>query len=327
MLRSRYDVVIVDIGSVMGEANSTAVEMADEAFIVSTSDVPSLRGARRLSELWQRIGVRSTQATRIILNRCDRTDDIQPEAARKIVSLPVVDVHLPADQRALQLAANRRDPSLALPGWTKRIRELGVEMKVVPADSLDLPVEPKERKRKRRGKKGAAADQDLSLDGDAAGGDDPGGREGVRGVDGQGDDALALTDDPASDDAGEHRGASGRRALSRRAAAERGQSTLEFVGLIALFGLIAAIGFQTVLIGMTWVFAANAANEGARAAAVGDSARAAAVARTPAAWQDGLNVSEGISEVDVRMRTPLLVDVSKDLQLVIPASAGIVKEP
>ncbi|MGO1398446.1 MAG: AAA family ATPase [Brevibacterium yomogidense] len=328
MLRSRYDVVIVDIGSVMGEANSTAVEMADEAFIVSTSDVPSLRGARRLSELWQRIGVRSTQATRIILNRCDRTDDIQPEAARKIVSLPVVDVHLPADQRALQLAANRRDPSLALPGWTKRIRELGVEMKVVPADSLDLPVEPKERKRKRRGKKVAAADQDLSLEGDAAGGPgESGGRGDARGVDGQGDESLGLPDDPASADAGETRGGTGRRALSRRAAAERGQSTLEFVGLIALFGLIAAIGFQTVLIGMTWVFAANAANEGARAAAVGDSARAAAVARTPAAWQDGLNVSEGISEVDVRMRTPLLVDISEDLQLVIPASAGIVKEP
>src|SRR5699024_2597390 len=133
--------------------------------------------------------------------------------------------------------------------------------------------------------------------------------------------------DPATAGADEARGGTGRRALSRRAAAERGQSTLEFVGLIALFGLIAAIGFQTVLIGMTWVFAANAANEGARAAAVGDSARAAAVARTPAAWQDGLNVSEGISEVDVRMRTPLLVDISKDLQLVIPASAGIVKEP
>ena len=326
MLRSRYDVVIVDTGSVMGEANSTAVEMADEAFIVSTSDVPSLRGARRLSELWQRIGVRSTQATRIILNRCDRTDDIQPEAARKIVSLPVVDVHLPADQRALQLAANRRDPSLALPGWTKRIRELGVEMKVVPADSLDLPVERKERKRKRRGKKGAAADQDLSLDatgqGDPASGPgEPDGRVG------QGAESLALPEDPSSRDADEARGGTSRRALSRRAAAERGQSTLEFVGLIALFGLIAAIGFQTVLIGMTWVFAANAANEGARAAAVGDSARAAAVARTPAAWQDGLNVSEGISEVDVRMRTPLLVDISKDLQLVIPASAGIVKEP
>lgn len=310
MLRSRYDVVIVDIGSVMGESNSTAVEMADEAFIVSTSDVPSLRGARRLSELWQRIGVRSSQATRVILNRCDRTDDIQPEAARKIVSLRVVDVHLPADQRALQLAANRRDPSLALPSWTKRIRELGVEMKVVPADSLDLPVEPKERKRKRRGK--IVADQDLSLDGDSGG---------------HSEEPFTPTDEPKPTGAHEARGATGRRALSRRAAAESGQSTLEFVGLIALFGLIAAIGFQTVLVGMTWVFAANAANEGARAAAVGDSAHAAAVARTPAAWEDGLNVSEGFDEVEVRMRTPLLVDISKDLQLVIPASAGIVKEP
>lgn len=312
MLRSRYDVVIVDIGSVMGEANSTAVEMADEAFIVSTSDVPSLRGARRLSELWQRIGVRSSQATRIVLNRCDRTDDIQPEAARKIVSLPVVDVHLPADQRALQLATNRRDPSLALPSWTKRIRELGVEMKVVPADSLDLPVEPRERKKKRRGKN--AADQDLSLDGDAVG---------------HIEEPISPTDEPKPDPAEAHetRGATGRRALSRRAAGERGQSTLEFVGLIAFFGLITAIGFQTVLVGMTWVFAANAANEGARAAAVGDGARAAAVARTPEAWQDGLNVTEGFDEVEVRMRTPLLVDISKDLQLVIPASAGIVKEP
>lgn len=268
-LRSHFDIVIVDIGSVMGEANASAVEMADEVCIVSTCDVLSLRGARRINQLWTRLGLVPADAAKVILNRTDKRSDIQPEAAKKIVGLPVISPHVPETRRMLELAVNRRDPGLAGPAWAQKISELGVALGVVPAAGLDV-VETRRGRRKRR--RTADAQQEL-------------------------------------------------------ARSEAGQGSLEFLGIITLIGLIAAIGFQLVLVGMTWTFAANAANEGARAAAVSQSAERAARSHTPAAWQDGMSVRHGAGEVTVTLDTPLLVNISDDFRFTIPASAGVVREP
>ncbi|MGW9825500.1 pilus assembly protein CpaE [Brevibacterium pityocampae] len=267
MLRSRFDLVIVDIGSVLGEANSSAAEMADEAYIVSTSDVLSLRGVRRLDGLWARLGVRKTGSAQVILNKTDRRSDIQPAAATKIVGLPVVDVHVPESMKSIELAVNRRDPGLVAPTWSSKVRQLGAAMKIISEESLTLP-EPT-----RRPKRGD------------------------------------------------------RRKKNRREKAEAGQSTIEFLGVFVLILVTAAIGFQALLTGATWMFAAHSANAGARAAAVGQSAEAAAFSRTPSAWQEGMSVRTSGGTVEVTMRTPLLVPVTEDFVIEIPASAGIVEEP
>ena len=93
-----------------------------------------------------------------------------------------------------------------------------------------------------------------------------------------------------------------------------------------LIGMIALIGFQTILVGMTWIFATGAANEGARAAAVGKSATAAATSHTPGAWRSGMSVSEGMDTVHVKMDAPTITKFSKDFAFSINTSAGIVRE-
>lgn len=103
--------------------------------------------------------------------------------------------------------------------------------------------------------------------------------------------------------------------------------SIETLGIMGMFGAIAAIAFQMVLVGVTVVLADHAANEGARAAAVGGSAQSAATAATPAGWSDDLSVSTSGDRVQVEMTAPSLIPIMEDFAFTIPADAGIVEEP
>jgi pilus assembly protein CpaE len=109
-VRSRYDVVIVDCGSHMAEANAMAVELADQVLITSTPDLPSLRGAKRLTRLWRRLDIRKEDDVSIVLVRQDRRNEIQPDLARKMLDSPLLGVAVPAVFRALEEAANTGSP-------------------------------------------------------------------------------------------------------------------------------------------------------------------------------------------------------------------------
>lgn len=291
MLRSRFDTVIVDIGSVMGEANATAAEMADEVCVVTQANVLALRGVRRLTALWERIGARRSEHVQVILNGVDKRSDIQPEAAKKIVGLSAARAVIPRMDRPLEQAVNRRDPLAAGPEWSQRIQQLGRELDIVPPESLA------DGGRKRRSTRAKPA---------------RGGKKGKK-------EKAAAGPVPEETPALSGAGASGR--------SERGQSSIEFVGLVTLFLALAVIAFQLLLTGATWVFASHSAAEGARAAAVGKSAEAAARDRTPGAWRDGMSVQHSGDRVSVTLDTPMLVKFTEDFTIKIPASAGVVREP
>lgn len=157
LLRSRFDIVIVDVGSFMGEANATAVEMADEVAVVAQSDVLSLRGVRRLVGLWERIGAGRSEDLKIVLNSVHKTNDIQPDSARKIVALPTYKTVIPRMTRLLEQSVNRRDPSAAGSDWTQKIQELGREMQVVPPASLAKTTSPSRSHRTRRNEGGQSS--------------------------------------------------------------------------------------------------------------------------------------------------------------------------
>ncbi len=135
-LRQRHDVVIVDAGAVIGEASAAAIEQADEVFVVTTPDVPSLRGTRRAVEMWERLALRKEEAVRGIINRSDKRTDIQPDTAAKIAGVEVVQTRLPAAFRALEAASNQRDPDLAHGSWRQRIDELATEIRISTARPL-----------------------------------------------------------------------------------------------------------------------------------------------------------------------------------------------
>lgn len=293
ILRARFDVVVVDVGAVMGEANATAVEMADQVCVVSQADVLSLRGVRRLASLWERIGARQPESIKVVLNGVHNTNDIQPESARKIIALQSYRTVLPRTDRPLEQAVNRRDPSMAGSDWANKIQDLGREMQIVPPVSLAKGAKegPGRTTSSRRRK------------------------------------AKGTSEDPSSDEQPQLAGAGAPTRRRVRNGRESGQSAIEFLGVAMLFIATAAIAFQLVLVGATWILASHSASEGARAAAVGEPAGDAARSATPGSWQNGMSVNSTNGRVSVALNTPALFPMTEDLIVPIEASAGILEEP
>ncbi|MER5962947.1 TadE/TadG family type IV pilus assembly protein [Streptomyces sp. NPDC002057] len=93
---------------------------------------------------------------------------------------------------------------------------------------------------------------------------------------------------------------------------DRGQVAVEFLGMVPVILLTLALLWQVVLVGYTYTLAGNAADEAARAAAVGDDCQGAAVRHLDGAWRSGATAScsgpaGGMVTVVVRVRVPVLV--------------------
>jgi pilus assembly protein CpaE len=234
-LKFAYEVVIIDIGSVVNDATAVAVELVDAVLVVTTPDVPALRAATRLVELWKRLQVRDERSTYSVLNRASRNREIQPDLARRILSAPLLESTIPADFRSLETAINT-----GVPGR--------------------LPEGPLR----------------SALDALAA--------------------EVRLVEPPPK--------AAQRRVLAR---SEAGQVTVELMGLTGvLLGVILML-WQIALVGYTFVLADHAAREGARALAVDEPAREAAMADVPGAWTDETKVTLHDERVEVAIEVPLIV--------------------
>lgn len=128
-LKFQYDLVVCDVGAVMTEAGAVAVEMANDALVVTTPDVPALRAANRLLALWDRLRIRAGDA-KIVLNRVSKEHEIQPEFARKVLAAPLLDTTIPAGFRDLEPALNTGAPDRLEQGAVHRAlasvgREIG----------------------------------------------------------------------------------------------------------------------------------------------------------------------------------------------------------
>jgi pilus assembly protein CpaE len=111
-IRTREDLTIVDAGATLSEASAIAVEMADTTLVVTTPDVVSLRGVVRLCALWNRLKVEPADVA-VLLNRTSRKLEVQPDLARRVVPIPVLQTHVPADFFALESAVNTGIPATA----------------------------------------------------------------------------------------------------------------------------------------------------------------------------------------------------------------------
>lgn len=130
-LKSAFDVVILDLGSVVTMANAVAAEVADEVIVVTLPDVLCLRATNRLLALWERLQVRKDDV-KILVNRVSRDSEVQPEMVRKVVDAPLTRVTVPAAFRSLEPAVNSGVPDRSQDeGWTRALAELGKEMGLV----------------------------------------------------------------------------------------------------------------------------------------------------------------------------------------------------
>lgn len=114
-LRSRFDLVVVDVGAIVTEGSATAVEMADYVLLVTTPDAVAMRAANRLVALWQRLQVRKDGIT-VVLNRVRRSSEVQPDLAAKVLSVPLLPVTLPGAFPDLEAAVNTGMPGRLLSG-------------------------------------------------------------------------------------------------------------------------------------------------------------------------------------------------------------------
>lgn len=268
-LRSRYEIVIVDCGSHTTEASAMAVEMADRVVITTTPDLPALRAAKRLVRLLARLQVRKEEDLAILLTRASRNTEIQPEFARKILGLPMLNVAVPASFRALEQAINTGSPTTVEDdNFRRAIGQLALETGVVKGE------EPPEEKK-----------------------------------------------EPA---------AAGRRGR-RRTGGDEGQGAVEFVGLVPFIFFVIFLLWQIVLFGFSAITAHHAANESARAMAVGkpmEEVRKAAEERMLPAWQERSEVlyREQTDEIVVRTKTPIVVPGKWYGPWAIEADAEVVHE-
>ncbi|MFI0483677.1 CpaE family protein [Actinomadura sp. 9N215] len=95
LVRSRFDVVIVDGGSHLSDAGAVAVEVADEVVVVATPDVPALRSVKRLTGMWGRLAIRRPDDVSVLLAKHGKRNEIQPDLARKLIGSPLRKVTVP----------------------------------------------------------------------------------------------------------------------------------------------------------------------------------------------------------------------------------------
>jgi pilus assembly protein CpaE len=290
-LRNRYEVVIVDCGTQMNSANAAAIEMGDMALLVTTPDVIAVRGAKRIVRLWDRLQIRKAEETVTVVNRYTRSTEIQPPLVERITGTRVARVAIPANFKELQAAVD-----------SGRMQDLDSRSTVKQA-LLGLAAE-------------------LGLVKAQEGGTGGSGRWGRLGGDRGAGGFLRRARGGDQGDQGD-RGDRGDQADG----ADRGALTVEFAGMLPVILAVVAILWQCVLYGYTWSLAGNAADEGARAGAVGGDCAAAAQEHLPSAWpvNELTCGGEGMYTASVELQVPLFLP-GFDAGWTVEGMAGVPRE-
>ncbi len=132
---------------------------------------------------------------------------------------------------------------------------------------------------------------------------------------------LGLVTGAAAVPAGRKRGRRG----------DRGQVTVETLGMTPLILATLVLVWQAVLAGYTFTLAGNAADQAARAAAVGDDAAAAARSDLPGAWASAMrgpdvSRSDGQVTVTLGLKVPVLFPGAVDFPVTVHGHAAAVDE-
>lgn len=130
-LRNLYHLVVLDVGSAVTTTQAAAVESADVTLQVVTADVPALRSARRQVVAWESLGVVGADSVRAVVNRFQRSSEIQQDTIDALLLAARSQVLVPDLDRGLERAGNSRTPSeVRNQTWWKSLRAIGQELEV-----------------------------------------------------------------------------------------------------------------------------------------------------------------------------------------------------
>ncbi|AJC56254.1 TadE/TadG family type IV pilus assembly protein [Streptomyces sp. 769] len=116
---------------------------------------------------------------------------------------------------------------------------------------------------------------------------------------------------------------------------DRGQISVEFLGLLPLILVVLVLLWQFALVGYTYALAAHAADRGARAATALDgggagACRTAAAHQLPRAWRGGSRTScttqPGLWKATVQIEVPVLFPGAGAFPWTVTGTAGAAKE-
>lgn len=89
VLKSIYDVVIVDLNSVINDSTPVVFENATRIFVVGTLEIPTLKGLNDLNDVFGLMGI-GTYKARMVLNRIPEKPDISVKEVAKLIPFPLV---------------------------------------------------------------------------------------------------------------------------------------------------------------------------------------------------------------------------------------------
>ena len=128
-LRQHYDYVVVDTSKSFSQATLATFEQADQVFLVTTADLPSLRNIQRGLPMMRRVLVRGEDQLRLVINRFDPKDQISVKDIERSLGLKVF-WKLSNDYEAVLGSLNTGKPIVmnGTSSYSKDLKNLGVTL-------------------------------------------------------------------------------------------------------------------------------------------------------------------------------------------------------
>ncbi|MEC5423996.1 AAA family ATPase [Virgibacillus sp. C22-A2] len=106
-LKTRFDVVIIDVSSHMDENTIVALENSNDILVMTYLDLPTLKNSKVLMDTLTTLQLNTR--VKVILNRLTKVKGITPETVEKVVGLKIYSI-LPAMDKAMITALNEGNP-------------------------------------------------------------------------------------------------------------------------------------------------------------------------------------------------------------------------
>ncbi|MDQ3137234.1 MAG: AAA family ATPase [Gemmatimonadota bacterium] len=128
-LRQHYDYVVIDTSKSFSPTTLAAFEQADQVYLVSTVDLPSLRNIQRALPMLKRVTGKTDHQIRLVINRYNSSNSVTPADVERSLGLKIF-ATLCNDYEAVMHSINSGKP-VVLNGngaYSRDLQRLGAEI-------------------------------------------------------------------------------------------------------------------------------------------------------------------------------------------------------
>lgn len=120
-LKREYDLVLVDTPAHLDDRTLVALEVADEIFLLTYLDLPTLKNGRLFIDTLETLTLK--QKVRIVLNRKQKIQGLSVETVEKVLGLPL-HARIPQMEKAMIAAVNEGKPLAVSEPRAKVVKEI-----------------------------------------------------------------------------------------------------------------------------------------------------------------------------------------------------------